>query len=181
MLSPRNFLYTSFTSSKKGWKRVENYVYLSKMYVIKSDFFCVFLLEHLDVFLMFILLPAMLDMFFSSQELPILWPNKAGDGHCIPSSHRVRITNQWNSFKPNKPKRQLIYWEVKSLGDLQLLAIHSKIHFRTILHYPHFYLDAVDFCGYFTVMIYTELPQCWGTPCSSKSMNRAGTILFARN
>ena len=40
----------------------------------------------------------------------------------------------WKLFKPNKPTRQLSFWEFRIWGGLQLLIIHFKIHFK-IIHF----------------------------------------------
>ena len=72
---------------------------------------------------MFPLLSAMCDMVFrKSSKLPFSRPNKIKDRQQVPPSHQVRTTNTYGNFKPNKPKGQLNFLEVKILGWFTIIC-----------------------------------------------------------
>ena len=58
--------------------------------------------------------------------------NKREDRQSVTSSSWVRLTNPWKLFKPNKPPRQLRFWEFKILRWFTIInySIHFKIHFK---------------------------------------------------
>ena len=69
---------------------------------------CVLLLEHIDVFWMFLLLPVI--------KNKAIIQNKTENRQLITSSSWSSLTNPWKLFKANKPARQLSFWEFKTLG-----------------------------------------------------------------
>ena len=65
-----------------------------KIYVILFNSSCVLLLEHITVTII---------------------QKKTEDRQSVTSSSWARLTNPWKLFKPNKPTRQLSFWEFKIL------------------------------------------------------------------
>ena len=76
-----------------------------KVYAILFNSFCVFLLEHVNVFWIFLLLLAI--------KGTTIIQNKTEDRQSATSSNWARLTNPWKLFKPNKITRQLSFWEFK--------------------------------------------------------------------
>ena len=77
-----------------------------KIYVLCNSF-CVFLLERIDVFWMFLVLPAI--------KNKTIIKNKTEDRQSVTYSSWARLTKAWKLFKPNKPTRQLRFWEFRIL------------------------------------------------------------------
>ena len=109
--------YPNFILSFKkgmGWGR-KLLCFHRKIYLILVNFFCVFLLEHIDVFWMFLLLPAI--------------KSKAKDRQSVTSSNWARLTNPW------KLSNQI---------DLQDSSVYGNskfyIHFFSLIFYKDVYL-----------------------------------------
>ena len=105
---PIQFLETLSSSLKKwvGLGRKLTSFHL-KIYVILFNYFRVFLLEHIDVFWMFLLLPSI--------NTNTIIQNKIEDRKSVIPSSWARLTNPWKLFRLNKPTRQLSFWEFKIL------------------------------------------------------------------
>ena len=100
--------------SKKGVGRGEKLMcFHLRIFLKLFNSSCVFLLEHIDVFWMFLLLPAI--------KNKTVIQNKTEDRQSITSSNWVRLTNLYKVFKPSKPTRQLSFWEFKILRWLNIL------------------------------------------------------------
>ena len=108
-----NFLETLYSPLKKGVGEDGKLMFFHlKIYVILFNSFCVFLLEHTDVFWMFLLLPAIKNKTIIQNKQKINNPSH-------PPVEQDYTTNQWKLFKRNKPTRQLSFWEFKILSTLQ--------------------------------------------------------------
>ena len=114
--------YPNFILSFKkgmGWGR-KLMCFHRKIYLILVNFFCVFLLEHIDVFWMFLLLPAI--------------KSKAKDRQSVTSSNWARLTNLWKLSNQIDLQDSSVYGNSKFWGDLTWLIIHFKIHIK-IIHF----------------------------------------------
>ena len=111
-----------------------------KIYVMLFNSFCVFLLEHIDAFWMFLQLPAI--------KNNTIIQNKEEDRISVTSSSWARLTNAWKLFKPNKPTRQLSFWEFKILRLFTIIdyIYTSKYTSRSYkFHYSLILTDAKSF------------------------------------
>ena len=123
LVSPTDFLKTFLPlpifwhvilPSKKGMGGGEKLMcFHLRIYLKLFNSSCVFLLEHIDVFWMFLLLSAI--------KNKTIIQNKTEDWHSVTSSNWVRLTNLYKVFKPSKPTRQLSFWEFKILRWLNIL------------------------------------------------------------
>ena len=123
----RKFLETLSSPLKKGVGGDRKLMcFRLKIYVILFNSFCVFLSEHIDAFWMFLLLPAI--------KNKTIIQNKTEDRQSGRSSSWARLTNPWKLFKPNKPTRQLSFWEFRFWGGLQLLIIDLSYTSLTLIN-----------------------------------------------
>ena len=113
-----------------GWGRKLMRFHL-KIYMILFNYFCVFLLEQIDVFWMVLLLPAI-------KNKKII-QNKSEDRQSVTSSSWARLTNPWKLFKLNKPTRELNICEVKILRWFNITdyTLQNTLQDHT-LHWSYF-------------------------------------------
>ena len=117
LVSPTNFLkkflplanfFETLSSSLKRWVGGgRKLCFHLKIYLKLFNSFCVFLLEHIGFFWMFLLLLAI--------TMNTIIQNKREDRQSVTSFSWARLTRPWKLLKPNKPTRQLSFWEFKIL------------------------------------------------------------------
>ena len=104
-----------------------------EIYVILFNSFCLFLLEHIDVFWMFLLLPA-------TKNKTIIQNKQKINNQSHPPVERDYITNQWKLFKPNRTTRQLSFCEFKIFRTLQQNHTLALFIIRLDFYYKYAYL-----------------------------------------
>ena len=120
---PTQFFQFSFSSSKKGGGLVETMCIHLQIYEIIFVLFCMFLLEHFDVFCMFLLLPVF-DMVFVRICPHFYNQIKYKSGISILPT---RMKKPWKLFKPKEHKGLHNFWEVKILGGGGGAGLHTVI------------------------------------------------------
>ena len=110
-----------------------------KIYLILFNSFCMFWLEHIDVFLMFLLLLAI--------KNKTIIQNKTEDRQSVTSSNWARRTNPRQLFKPNKPTRQLSFWEIQKFEVVWHYWLYTSKYINLI-----FYKDAYLVYAYTVIM-----------------------------
>ena len=88
------------------------------------------LLDHIDVFLMFLLLPVI--------KNKTIIQNKTEDRKSVTSYNWARLAIPWKLFKPNKPTRQLSSWKFEILRWFNIIDYTLQNTFQDhTLHLPH--------------------------------------------
>ena len=101
-----------------------------KIYVILFNSFSMCLLDHIDVFLMFLLLPVI--------KNKTIIQNKTEDRKSVTSYNWARLAIPWKLFKPNKPTRQLSSWKFEILRWFNITDYTLQNTFQDhTLHLPH--------------------------------------------
>ena len=157
-LPPPSFFETLTYHLKRSGRGRKLMSFHLKIYVILFNSFCVFFMRStLMFFLMFLLLPAI--------KNKTIIQTKTEDRKSVTSSNWERLTNPWKFFKPNKPTRQLSFWEFKILKWFYIIYYTLQDHTIHQLHFlqgflPNSLYSYSDRCKkfflryYFTIIVH---------------------------
>ena len=139
------FPHTFFLNFHRPFKKGEELETISthlKIYKTIFACFCVFPLEHFDIFWMFLLLFAIFNIYGFFKTFPLFYDQiKHKGGNRLYSL--TKNNKPWKLFKPNKREGLLSFWEFKILGWFTHI-VYKKTRFRISCVWHEFILRTIQ-------------------------------------